>query len=345
MVYPVSIVDGNSPSIWVEGLLHVYTSTGDPLAMTGVDFSNLRQTASPVITPRDHYPIWIESVWQDEDGAIYGWYHHEPGGVCPNSKLTAPQIGALVSTDGGASFTDLGIVLATGDPLNCAAANGFFAGGHGDLSVILDRSQNYFYFLFDNYSGPLDHQGVAIARMRFEDRQNPVGTVRKYYAGAWTEAGIGGLVSPIFQAAASWEGSATDALWGPAIHWNTYLNAYVILFNRSCCKSGWPQEGIYLSISTDLTDPGLWTQPTKIMYSQQIGFSPGYYPQVVSLDPGGTDTTAGKFARLYVKGISKWEIEFLTAEELADSPLPTVPDPPIDAGAALTIPIGRIPRK
>src|SRR5689334_13343471 len=101
----------------------------------GDDWRGFRQPASkrPAgVIPRDHYPIWIESVWQDADGTIYGWYHNEPGGVCPNSTLTAPRIGALVSTDGGASFTDLGIVLSTGDPLNCAAKNGFFAGGHGD---------------------------------------------------------------------------------------------------------------------------------------------------------------------------------------------------------------------
>jgi hypothetical protein len=38
--------------------------------MTGSDIFNLRQSASPMVTPREHYPIWIESVWQDEDGTI-----------------------------------------------------------------------------------------------------------------------------------------------------------------------------------------------------------------------------------------------------------------------------------
>ena len=183
IAYPMPIVDGNSPGVWVDGTLHVYTSTGDPLAMTGADLFNLRQSASPVVTPRDHYPIWIESAWRDEDGTIYAWYHHEPGGVCPKNSLTAPKIGALVSTDGGVTFTDLGIVLATGDPLNCNAENGFFAGGHGDFSVILDQDRRYFYFLFGNYSGPPEHQGVAIARMPFENRADPVGFVNKYYVG------------------------------------------------------------------------------------------------------------------------------------------------------------------
>ena len=108
--------------------------------------------------------------------------------------------------------------------------------------MILDQDQRYFYFLFDNYSGPLEHQGVAIARMQFEDRANPVGNVHKYYVGAWDEPGVSGFVTPIFRAAVSWEGSNTDALWGPSIHWNTHLNNYVAVLNRSCCKSGSPQK-------------------------------------------------------------------------------------------------------
>jgi len=339
LAYPAPIVDGNSPSVWVDGKLQVYTSTGDPLEMAGADLFSLRQSASPVVVPRDHYPIWIEAVWRSADGTIYGWYHHEPGGVCPGGKLTAPQIGALVSDDGGSTFRDLGIVLSTGDPLNCGARNGFFAGGHGDFSVILDQDQRYFYFLFGNYGGPMEHQGVAIARMRFEYRDDPVGAVHKYYGGGWDEPGIGGLVAPIFQAAVSWEGSNPDALWGPSIHWNTHLNAYVAVLNRSCCESGWPQEGIYLSIGGDLSDPGSWSRPIKIMDADTIGFAPGYYPQVVGIDAGGTDTVAGGTARLFIKGISKWELVFLTADESTATTEPTVPPEaqpalPIDGAVA-----------
>ena len=46
------------------------------------------------------------------------------------------------------------------------------------------------------------------------------------------------------------------------------------------------------------------------MDAKSIGFSPGFYPQIVGIDPGETDSLVGKFARLYVKGISNWDIEF-----------------------------------
>ena len=56
------------------------------------------------------------------------------------------------------------------------------------------------------------------------------------------------------------------------------------------------------------------------MDAKAIGFAPGYYPQVVGIDEGGTDTLAGGTARLFIKGISKWEIVFLTADEAPVEP-------------------------
>jgi hypothetical protein len=49
-----------------------------------------------------------------------------------------------------------------------------------------------------------------MARMPFENRADPVGFVSKYYVGAWTEPGIGGLVTPIFPVSVSWERSNTE---------------------------------------------------------------------------------------------------------------------------------------
>jgi hypothetical protein len=184
--------DSNSPTFWRDSDFHIYNSTGTQLVSRGSDQFTPYGTQPVWVDRQDHLPMWIESVWQDSDGSLFGWYHHEPAGVCGASKLTAPEIGAVVSHDGGISFVDLGIVLASGDPLDCNAKNGFFAGGNGDFSVILDQDQAYFYFLFDNYGGSLSGQGVAIARMAFGDRQNPVGAVSKYFQGDWTEPGLGG---------------------------------------------------------------------------------------------------------------------------------------------------------
>jgi hypothetical protein len=286
-----------------------------PEAMSGADLFRLRRDEPPIVVPSDHYPLWIEGVWQDGDGTVYAWYHHEADGGCAYKGLMTPEIGALVSSDGGKTFSDLGIVLSSGDIPNCGAENGFFAGGHGDFSVILDGNGEYFYFLFTNYGGAAGTQGVAMARMAFEDRDDPVGAVYKYHLGQWSEPGLGGMVTPILPAAVSWDRADTDSFWGPAIHWNTYLESYVVLLNHACCKPRWPQEGIYVTYPSDLSDPGTWTRPAKISFDKNIGFVPAYYPQVFGTDLDETDSLAGEVGRFFLQGVSKWQIVFSKASD------------------------------
>jgi hypothetical protein len=316
--------DSNSPTYWRDGDFYILNSTGTQLVSRGSDQFTPYWTQPVWLDSQDHLPMWIESVWQDSDGTLFGWYHHEPAGVCSGSTLTAPEIGAVVSYDGGMSFVDLGIVLASGDPVDCNAKNGFFAGGNGDFSVILDRDQAYFYFLFDNYGGDLSGQGVAIARMAFGDRQDPVGAVSKYFQGDWTEPGLGGRLSPVFPAAVGWQQSKTDSFWGPSVHWNTYLESYVVLLNHACCAPNWPQEGIYIAYNPDLSNPAGWTAPYKIL--GKVTYDAGYYPQVIGTNPGESDTVAGQVARLYVHGRSDWTIVFSKDGPPAESE--PVPEPP-----------------
>ncbi len=275
--------------------------------MRGDSFDSLYNTSPPVVDTA-HFPMWIEAIWEDEDGTVYAWYHHEPG-IC-GGKLTAPAIGALVSDDGGFTFRDLGIVLSSGYEPNCSNPNGFFAGGHGDFSVIPDREHGYFYFLFTNYGGPAESHGVAVARMEFDRRADPVGAVFKLRDGSWSEPGVGGEVTPVLRATVGWDQPNTDSFWGPAVHWNTFLEKYVILLNRSCCEPGWPQEGIYILFAPDLADPGSWTKPEQLLDNSDFPIYPGYYPQAVGMEHGESDTLAGEFPRLYVQGISAWVLVF-----------------------------------
>ncbi|MBI5282183.1 MAG: hypothetical protein HY858_10915 [Candidatus Solibacter usitatus] len=325
----LTLVDGNSPAVVREGRFSYFTSTGmEPVVLRGADQFSLSGPTGVVVEPRDHYPIWIESVWLDGGGTLYGWYHHEDFSVC-GPGIAVPQIGAVVSYDGGDHFQDLGLVLASGGPPDCHAGNALFAGGHGDFSVILDRDSRYFYFLFTNYAGPLAEQGVAIARLKFEDRHRPAGAAFKYFNGMWSEPGLGGRVSPIFPARVNWRDSGTDSFWGPAIHWNSYLESYVVLLNRACCAPRWPQEGIYISANADLADPAGWLSPSRLMSAAEIGYGPGYYPQVLGLGPGETDTLAGQTVRLYIHGRSFWELTFLPPGP-DDNGVPEEPPPPTE---------------
>jgi hypothetical protein len=180
--------------------------------------------------------------------------------------------------------------------------------------VILGPEGKYFYFLFSNYQGPLDQQGVGVARSAVADLGQP-GTVYKYYQGRWDEPGLGGRVTAIFRTPTGWAGPNVDAPWGPSVHWNYYLNSYVVLLNRTVGQL-WEQEGIYVAFSKDLIN---WTRPMKILETNE------YYPQILGLGPEGTDKWGGQVVRLYVGGISEYIIEFnLETAYTAPSQLPTL---------------------
>jgi len=303
--------DSNSPAFWDGDVLYVFNSAGHPYRASGPGLLELGPAEPVAFDNTVNGGRWMEAVWRADDGVLYGWYHHEPAGLCPGTNLTAPKIGAARSGDNGATWTDLGFVLeARPGTLRCDAKNGYFAGGHGDFCVFLDPEQRYLYILFGNYAGGLEEQGVAAARMKWEDRDSPVGNVWKWHNGGWTEPGLGGNVTPIFGAFTAWEREDCDAFWGPSVHWNVYLQQYVMFLNRAS-GAGWVQEGIYVSFSSDLADPCSWSQPRKVLDGG------AWYPQVIGIgdELKGTDKLAGRHARFFMGGVSEYEIEFVRAGE------------------------------
>lgn len=297
-----ALVDSNSPAYRMDGRLYLYNSIDMPIRSEAVDITRFGRARAVLIQGTNRWR-WIEAAWADTDGTVYAWYHAEPLNVCPGLPLTAPQIGAMVSSD-GISFRDLGIILRSGAKVNCDTANVYFAGGHGDFSVIPDRDGQYFYFLLTTYGGPVSTQGVAIARMAAQDRSDPVGHVWKFFSGGWQEAGLGGRLTPIFAAQADWASDTPDSFWGPAIHWNTALQQYVVLMSHVAGDRFWGQDGIFVSLNPDLANPTAWTTPTKLLDGGT------WYPQVLGYGPEDTDTVAGSKARLFLMGHSEWELTF-----------------------------------
>ena len=319
-------VDSNSPAFWVDGELRMINSLGGGTRISrGPDQYQLGDSQTVLIARNSEWPAWIEAVWVDPSGTILAWYHQEEEWLCGTFRPSHPRIGAAFSYDGGHTFFDAGIVLSSGVRFDCSHKNGYFTGGHGDFTVVLDREQRYFYFLFGNYGGPVETQGVGVARMRFEDRFHPTGTVWKYRSGEWKEPGVGGTLSPVYPARVSWAAADTDAYWGPSVHWNTHLNTWVMLLNRSCCEPGWPQESIYISFNSDVANPDGWTPPRVLLNDT------GWYPQVVGMGEGETDSVSGRIARLYIYGHSYYEIVFLRDGEIEPGdeapPVPPSPEP------------------
>ena len=325
--------DCNTPSHWDHDTLYLFHPFGPPWKTRrsfGPDLFHLETGPVTEFESSGFFPF-IESTWKDPGGTLYGWYHTEFK-ICEKESLSAARIGAARSTDNGLNWQDLGItIMPPPDSLNCDSANSFFGGGNGDFSAIADGNQEWIYFFISTYHRPVGEQGVSVARMRYADRDDPVGKVQKWYQEAWAQPGLEGRVTPIFPVTGDWHQQTADAFWGPSIHYNTYLDEYVVLLNRTTGKD-WTPEGFYISFNSDLSDPNGWSVPraleaprdaTPLLFrppSLVAQFDiPGnadwddwgpWYPQVMGIDPEKreTDKKAGRVARLFIHGESRWEI-------------------------------------
>jgi hypothetical protein len=332
---PVSLpgnVDSNSPLVWDldEGQRRLFVLTshsGEPSVASGPVLERLGAPAEITLLPHPGYGVWMEAIVTDEVDTWYGFYHNEwPASACGRDDRFVPRIGAAKSTDHGKSWQDLGIVLqAMQSTTACDSDNRYVIGGVGDLSVMLDHDEKYLYIFYSQYQRQLEAQGVAVARLVWADRDRPAGRAAIWRNGTW-EPNTGRLAfspllpgamrrrlewtypaaTPLISTSQAWhdEDERVDAFWGPAVHWNTALEQYVMLLNRAKDEN-YAQEGIYVSFSPTLDDPTQWSAPQRILNGGK------WYPQVVGLSPGtGTDKLAGATARFFMSGRSDWMINF-----------------------------------
>jgi hypothetical protein len=318
-------VDSNSPAIWdrTNGVLRFFVVTsynGRPSAAGGRNLTRLAAAQASSLEPWPGGGVWMEAVIPDVDGMWYGYYHNEmpADGVCPGSTKVIPRIGAARSRDRGQTWEDLGIVLeAPAGAFTCNTTNVFFVNGVGDFSVQLDPDSRDLYFFISQYERSTTQQGVAVGRLAWADRDDPVGKLMLWRSRVWVPAARAvtmgddvawayGTGSSLFSVTDGWhdEGSTTNEFWGPSVHWNSYLQMYAMLLNRAK-NTNYDQEGIYIAFSPRLDDPRLWSPPVKILNGGN------WYPQVISEDDGvGTDKVAGEWARFFMAGTSQHLIHF-----------------------------------
>ena len=308
-------VDSNSPAIWdlVAGQRKMVVLTsfaGRTSRAIGDDLDELAPAVPVRLRPWPGGGVWMESVVAAPDGTWYGYYHNEVVATqCGETTKVVPRIGAARSKDRGANWFDLGIVLeAPESTFVCNTNNKYFVGGVGDLSVALDRDGQYLYVFFSQYGRTAKEQGVGVARMVWANRDKPVGKLDVWSDGVWLPLSGSELTeaSPIFPQSRLWHDADedVDAYWGPTVHWNEYLQRYVMLLNRAADES-FDQEGIYVTMSAGLDTPSTWSAPAKIMDGGQ------WYPQVIGIEDGaGTDKLAGEEARFFMSGRSSYVIRF-----------------------------------
>lgn len=333
-------IDCNSPLHWdASGNLYLFASVQHPFRSHGVSLLGIIEKNELPLDTVIHSDfelvggMWLEATYREADspagvGPLYGWYHNEISAGCDNEFLTQPRIGAMVSYDEGATWEDLGIVMeAPEDSINCGTQNFFFAGGNGDFTVLLDRHKEYFYFFYGSYDSQFLEQGICLGRMRYADRNAPVGKVWKWRNGSWDEPGLNGRGTPLLRVKTDWHSAEPDAYWGPSVHYNSYLEQYVMLLNRAR-DTRWDQEGVYISYNRDLADPNGWSTPERLPFEPE-GRA---YPQVIGLGNGETDKLAGRSPRLFVQGDSLWQLDFKHPGE------PDTPAPLRDAFGPRTMP-------
>ncbi|MBI3048156.1 MAG: hypothetical protein HYY76_07565 [Acidobacteria bacterium] len=319
-------VDSNVPMAWelVDGrwqLVALVSFGGIPARLSGSALEEMQEAGPVAIEPHPGHGIWIESVIPDENGTWYGYYHHEsPADECGRADRFIPRIGAMRSTDRGATWKHLGVILeAPPDSAACRSTNRYVLGGVGDLSAMLNQSGTDVFLFFSQYGKSPSQQGVAVARLAWADRDAPVGRLTIWENGAWMPArAVAGSAeggepawtypagTPLVAPTRPWHdgNGAADVFWGPSVHWNHYLERYVMLVNRAA-NEHFNSEGIYVSYATALEDPRGWSRPRKIMDGG------AWYPQVAGLEPTtGPDKAAGPRARFLLTGRSDYYIEF-----------------------------------
>jgi len=325
-------VDSNSPLVWdlEDGLRRLFVMTshsGQPRVASGASVDRFGAASDVTLLPHPGYGVWMEAVVSDDVETWYGYYHNEwPATTCGREDRFVPRIGAALSTDRGKTWQNLGIVIqAAQSTTACDSGNRYVIGGVGDLSVMLDRDKKYLYIFYSQYQRQRESQGVAVARLLWADRDRPSGRVTLWRNGTWEpNAGRREFVlstpgtmrrrlewtypaaTPLVATSQAWHDTddKVDAYWGPAVHWNTALEQYVMLLNRAKDES-YAQEGIYVSFAPTLDDPAQWSTPQKLLTGGK------WYPQVVGSALGtGTDKIAGASARFFMSGRSDWMINF-----------------------------------
>jgi len=112
------LVDCNSPVHWDGDTMYVFSSHFHPYRSSGPDLYNLSRPSKRTAYDRKlgyKGGRWIEATYKDDNGKLYGWYHREPGNICPNRWATLACIGAVVSQDNGMNWHDMGFIMEVPD--------------------------------------------------------------------------------------------------------------------------------------------------------------------------------------------------------------------------------------
>lgn len=211
--------------------------------------------------------MWMIGVEKLNDGRLAGFFHAESHWY-PRSTygyLAYKSLGVAYSSDSGKTWSaPVQILKHQQDKPATAAWSGL-----GDACVIYNKLKGKFYTYYAPSSGL-----AAICMASSSDPTGAAGSWQKWYRGSFSQPGIGGAESAISNLSSKPGGN-------PSVHWNTYLNSFVMAWH------GWDGK-IYISTSADGES---WEAPRLLLEDG----AKAWYPVMI----GTSGTEGGQTLTLY----------------------------------------------
>ncbi len=231
----------------------------------------------------DNGGSWLYSVFPKVGERMVGFYHAEDHRFVgdPSSTFIAyKSIARCESANGGRDWKkDVQILTAEKPKPEKPEWSGL-----GDHCTIWDAKEKRYICYF---------QEEGILRMASSsDPEGKAGTWKKWFEGQFSEPGLGGRATPIPNLDQAHGGN-------PSVHWNTFLQRWVIVYHT------WPGS-LVMSQSDDLIS---WSVPVVLL--NPAATAKVWYATIL----GESDTLAGEHAVLlyaYFPDINKHEREFLS---------------------------------
>lgn len=211
----------------------------------------------------------ISGVHAHSNGKLYAFYHAEDhegmqslGPGQPNGYYAT--VAVAESSDGGTTWNKLGPVITSSKPKAFQAHPQHHARGVGLPGITVDRSGKYLYVYYTDQSfSNLGGMQTSVARAELAAGPPVPGAFSKYFRGAFSEPGIGGLETPVLRAMQLERSFAMYAhpVFVPA------LDQYIAVFNVNNpreVRQNLPAtiSGIYFAHSVD----GLnWSTPVQLI--------------------------------------------------------------------------------
>lgn len=272
------------PDVPRERLL-VAAAPNSTYLVEGPSVDNL-QNATLVLSPGgpgtyDNGYNGMGGVYRYSDGRLYGFSESEDWEGYPVDPSTGihgfyASVGEAVSDNDGASWQKLSPAITGSRPKGYEAFPNQIGHGSGLPGVVADPTGHYLYVYYTDLTfvdGQGNLRGDEIGMARADLTQGPPvpGQFQKYYAGHFSQPGVGGaedLVISAFQ-------NGADALF-PHVTYSPHLRKYVMVLNLSYYReqslaAPLSRSGMYLSFSNDAT---AWSAP-QLLFIDYANTVPG----------------------------------------------------------------------